>query len=127
MQPRIQIITTAVEPEWEPALGEFGWLWITLIGLAVFTSFKLVQRNREQERARIEHEKTWGQRDGESTEDWKSRVKLQEEEIEKWKLDREIRVKRSIEQASNRRSRGSAYNSRGDFDPPGGWGGMGPG
>jgi hypothetical protein len=26
-----------------------------------------------------------------------------------------------------RRSRGSAYNSRGDFDPPGGWGAMGPG
>ena len=29
--------------------------------------------------------------------------------------------------STKRRPRGSAYNSRGDFDPPGGWGAMGPG
>ena len=28
---------------------------------------------------------------------------------------------------TKRRPRGSAYNSPGDFDPPGGWGAMGPG
>jgi hypothetical protein len=32
-----------------------------------------------------------------------------------------------LRRSTKRRSRGSAYNSRGDFDPPGGWGAMGPG
>jgi hypothetical protein len=127
MQSATQLFAAAVEPEWEPAFGEFGWLWISLGALAIFIAYKLFQRNREQERARIEHEKQWGQRDGESTEDWQSRVKLQEEEIENWRREREIKAQRNREQSLTRRSRRSVYNDRGDFDPPGGWGAMGPG
>lgn len=127
MQLAIQLFAVAVEPEWEPAFGEFGWLWVSLGAITIFIAFRLFQRNREQERVRIAHQKRWGQRDGESTKDWQSRVKLQEEEIENRRREHEIKVQQNREQAVTRGSRRSVYNDRGEFDPPGGWGAMGPG
>ena len=84
------------EEEWEPALGTYGWLWITLAGTAGFVGYKFVRRRMDQTEALRRHEEIWGQRPDET------------------------------EDQTARRSRRSAYNSRGDFDPPGGWGAMGP-
>jgi len=124
-----QIVAVTPEPEWEPALGEYGWLWILILGVAIFVGYKLVQRRREQEEERLRHERMWGQHEGESTEQWQARIKKQEEDIEKWKRERQMKasMRQSRNQNQKRRSRSSAYNERGEFDPPGGWGGMGPG
>jgi hypothetical protein len=43
-------LATAVqsEKEWEPALGTYGWLWITLAGTAGFVGYKFVRRRMDQ-------------------------------------------------------------------------------
>jgi hypothetical protein len=125
----LQIVAVTPEPEWEPVLGEYGWLWILILGVAIFIGYTLVQQRREQEEERLRRERMWGQHEGESTEQWQARVKKQEEDIEKWKRERQMKalMRQSRNQNQKRRSRGSVYNERGEFDPPGGWGGMGPG
>jgi hypothetical protein len=120
-------VAVTPEPEWEPALGEYGWLWILMVGSAIFIGYKVIQRRRYQEDARQRHEWMWGQREGESTEEWQTRVTKQEEDREKWKREREQKATSRQAQTHKRRSRGSVFNERGEFDPPGGWGGMGPG
>jgi len=40
----LQIVAVTPEPEWEPVLGEYGWLWILILGVAIFIGYKLVQQ-----------------------------------------------------------------------------------
>ena len=120
-------IVAATEPEWEPALGEYGWLWVLLVVSAAYTTFKLVQRKREQVERRRRFEALWGQREGESVDDWQARLKKRDEDREKWKRERERKARQRLSDGQWRSSRGSAYNERGEFDPPGGWGAAGPG
>lgn len=114
--------TAQLNEEWEPAFGTYGWLWITLAGIAVFTGYKFVRRRIDQAESERRHEKIWGRRQGETEEHWSVRVQRQKDEELKLEHQWDARAR---EQA-NRRPRRSTYNSRGDFDPPGGWGAMGP-
>ena len=114
------------EEEWEPALGTYGWLWITLAGTAGFVGYKFVRRWMDQTEALRRHEEIWGQRPDETEEQWKARVQSQKDEELKRNREWEARSKTRASEQTARRSRRSAYNSRGDFDPPGGWGAMGP-
>jgi len=116
----------STEEEWEPALGTYGWLWITLAGIAVFVGYKYVQRRIDQAAERRRHEKKWGQRAEETEELWQLRVQRQKEDDLKQRQKWEARDRARARQQAARRSRRSTYNSRGDFDPPGGWGAMGP-
>jgi hypothetical protein len=82
----------------------------------------------DQAEALRRHEAIWGQRSGETGEQWKVRVQSQKDEElkrnQEWEAEAKARAGSS--KRMYRRSERSAYNSRGDFDPPGGWGAMGP-
>jgi flagellar biosynthesis/type III secretory pathway M-ring protein FliF/YscJ len=119
-------VAVSTEEEWEPALGTYGWLWVTLAGIAVFVGYKFVQRRIDQAAERRRHEERWGQRPEETEEQWQLRVQRQKEDDLKQRQEWEARERARARQQATRRSRGSVYNSRGDFDPPGGWGAMGP-
>lgn len=111
------------QTEWEPAFGEYGWLWISLVILASYIVIIRIRNNRSRERARVSYEAIWGQREGESIKEWKTRVKSMEVEIASDDKRRRLRVEEKNKQwAATRGTRG-----RGDFEPPGGWGAMGPG
>jgi membrane protein involved in colicin uptake len=115
-------IVVAVNEDTEPALGTYGWVWVLAIGIGVFALYKRYQYKQEQAQAAEHHKYMWEQRPGETVEAWQERLKEQE-------LERKERSRQANERAvrrSNRSSRGSSHNRRGDFDPPGGWGGMGP-
>ena len=120
------VMAVQSEEEWEPALGTYGWLWITLAGIAGFVGYKFVRRRMDQAEALRRHEEIWGQRSDETEEQWKARVQSQKDEELKRKREWEARARTRASEQTARRSRRSAYNSRGDFDPPGGWGAMGP-
>lgn len=126
--PSAQLLSVESGPqdEWEPALGTYGWLWITLAGIAVFIGYKYVQRRIDQAAERRRHEERWGQRPEETEEQWQLRVQRQKEDDLKQRQEWEARDRARARQQAARRSRRSAYNSHGDFDPPGGWGAMGP-
>jgi membrane protein involved in colicin uptake len=115
-------IVVAVNEDTEPALGTYGWVWVLAIGIGVFALYKRHQYKQEQAQAAEHHKYMWEQRPGETVEAWQERLKEQE-------LERKERSRQANERAvrrSYRNSRGSSHNRRGDFDPPGGWGGMGP-
>jgi len=115
-------IVAAVNEDTEPALGTYGWVWVLAIGVGVFAVYKRYQRKKEKAEAEKLHQHIWGQRPGETVEAWQERLKEQELERKEWERKaNERRARRSY-----RSSRGSSQNRRGDFDPPGGWGGMGP-
>jgi hypothetical protein len=114
------------EEGWEPAFGTYGWLWITLVGIAGFMGYKLVRRRMDQAEELRRHEKIWGQRPDETEAQWKVRVQSQKDEELKRNQEWEAEARTRASQRIYRRSNRSAYNSRGDFDPPGGWGAMGP-
>lgn len=120
------VMAVQSEEEWEPALGTYGWLWITLAGIEGFVGYKFVRRRMNQAEALRQHEEIWGQRLDETEEQWKARVQSQKDEELKRKREWEARARTRASEQTARRSRRSAYNSRGDFDPPGGWGAMGP-
>ena len=116
------VVAVQSEEEWEPALGTYGWLWITLAGIAGFVGYKLVRRRMDQAEALRQYD----QRPDESEEQWKSRVQSQKDEELKRNRVREARSRLRASQQAGRRSERSAHSSRGDFDPPGGWGATGP-
>lgn len=120
------VMAVQSEEEWEPALGTYGWLWITMAGIAGFVGYKFVRRRMDQAEALRRHDEIWGQRPDETEEQWKARVQSQKDEELKRNREWEARARLRASQQKARRSNRSAYNSRGDFDPPGGWGAMGP-
>jgi hypothetical protein len=115
-------VFTNSDQEIEPALGTYGWVWLLLIGLGLFVLYKRYQRKKDKAEAEARHQFMWGQRPGETIEVWQERVEQLENRQKEWERKERERASRP----ATRRARVSSYNHRGDFDPPGGWGGMGP-
>jgi len=115
-------IAPAVEEDMEPLLGTYGWVWVLMVGVGLFALYKRYQRKKEKAEAEKLHQHIWGQRPGETVDAWQARLEQQELERKEW----ERRANERRARRSTRNSRGTSYNGRGDFDPPGGWGGMGP-
>ena len=113
------------QDEWEPLLGTYGWVWISLTGVALFIGYKVFQRRREEASKRQQHEEKWGQRPEESNEQWQVRVERQLAEDRQRRAEWDARARAGEQAARSRLSRDMARGSR-EFDPPGGWGATGP-
>lgn len=111
-----------IDEDLEPALGTYGWVWILLVGVALFALYKWYQRKKDKAEAEARYQFIWGQRPDETVEVWQERIEqLQAKQKELARKNHERAIRRG-----SRSSRRTSYNHRGDFDPPGGWGGMGP-
>jgi hypothetical protein len=113
----------------QPALGEYGWVWVTLVGVAGWLAWRRFNKWRDQREEQRQHDERWGQRDGETTEAWQARVAQQKADDarreQQWNNERMQREMRNREYRARRAQRGRG--GRGDFEAPGGWGGLGPG
>jgi hypothetical protein len=111
-----------VDEDLEPALGTYGWVWILLAGVVLFAIYKWYQRKKDKAEAEARRQFIWEQRPGETVEVWQERLEQLQNRQKEW----ERKEKERSDRRASRSSRGTSYNHRGDFDPPGGWGGMGP-
>jgi hypothetical protein len=109
-----------------PALGQYGWVWISVIGIGLWVAYKRMQHLHHKREARRRHDYLWGHREGESVEEWQSRVVKLRDDLERSRRAEELRKLRMKFDHKQRRYR-EPHRSHRDFDPPGGWGAMGPG
>ena len=82
----------------QPALGQYGWVWVLIIGIGLWVAYIRLQRQREKRESRFDS----------------SRI-ADEQRRARWAAER------------NRRRYSDPRGRSRDFDPPGGWGAMGPG
>ena len=47
----------------QPALGEYGWVWVSVIGVGMWVAYIRLQRQREKREAQRHYERIWGQRE----------------------------------------------------------------
>ena len=112
--------TSTGDTEWEPALGTYGWLWVTIALIVVVGGFKYRRYRHDKEESRRRDEELWKRRPDESDVDFNERVRREREEI------RRRRAAQNHPAPGYRTSGRSSNNRRREFDPPGGWGATGP-
>ena len=110
----------------QPALGEYGWVWVSIVGIGLWVAYIRLQRQREKRESQRHYERIWGQREDETVEEWQARTAQLRKDIEQSRIADEQRRARMAAERNRRRYSDRRRSSSRDFDPPGGWGAMGP-
>jgi len=58
----------------QPALGEYGWVWVSIVGIGQLVLHIRLQRQPEKLEAQRDYERLWGQRENETVEEWQART-----------------------------------------------------
>jgi hypothetical protein len=58
----------------QPALGEYGWVWVSIVGIGQWVLHIRLQRQPEKLEAQRDYERLWGQRENETVEEWRART-----------------------------------------------------